>query len=436
VQLEGEGLRAALLLLSNGNLFDFGWQLPVAFTTIEGFESMQESLSVLYTIAFAMPRLPVISLLAVGGAVAALWSSTPQSPLLESAAAPPPQSYPQQRTKEQQHEERPLVNDEQGQHEEHEKQLRLKVHEEQRLWEDWQRARAGWLAARSAAVLSVVFLVLYAGYGGPPGGGWGADLTTKGSQASRAAAQRQRVRRLNKGSGLGKHGRSSSSTSSRSDEDIHMNLVELLLSSLWPILARLSSMLAQGVQALPLVKSLHLHRFLGGCHLTALLLVPCAVEALARGLDTIVAGAVAKSRSKTQHKGGGEQKDRVRPTIMSSQEQKRRREVIQDDKRDESASKDTLAAKKMEMPAADEAVSQEFTRDTRSKMLPQRSSDGARCAVVVALTLLLVPAAVQRGLWVLVMEPRVRTARHAAAARAIPHIDSVRNKCTHKLYNV
>ena len=405
-QLEGEGLRAALLLFTQGNLFDFGWQLPVAIDTVsaEVPKHMQRAISVLHTVASAMPRFPVITLLVVGGAVAALSLPEPLLPAVESAITPL-WSPPLDQNKEQINEQLQLPEEQRQQ------KLRIQNQREQR--KQWQRAKAGWLAARTAVLLGVVFLVLYAGYGGPPGGGWALDLTTKGNQRSRTAAQRQQRRFQNKNVGH------RSGSSSRSDSAKPMSaLVELAMRWMLPVLACLSSMLAQGVQALPLVKSLHLHRFLGGCHLTALLLAPCAVEAMARGLDTVV-DVSAVSKGSAQGIKDGE-KDFVTG-----------REKIRENESNESADKDVTAAEKRKMPSFDVASTPKDGRDESSRMYPPRINDRARCAVVMVLVLLLLPAAAQRGLWVLVDEPRARAARHAAATRAMPHIDTVRREGVH-----
>ena len=369
----------------------------------------------LHRVASAMPRFPVITLLVVGGAVAALSLPEPLLPAVESAITPL-WSPPLDQNKEQINEQLQLP--------EEQRQQKLRIQNQRERRKQCQRAKAGWLAARTAVLLGVVFLVLYAGYGGPPGGGWALDLTTKGNQRSRTAAQRQQRRFQNKNVGH------RSGSSSRSDSAKPMSaLVELAMRWMLPVLACLSSMLAQGVQALPLVKSLHLHRFLGGCHLTALLLAPCAVEAMPRGLDTIV-GVSAVSKGSVQGIKNDE-KEFVGTTMMNSSDQIAGRKNVKETESNGSDDKNVTAAKKRKMPSFDEASTPEDGRDESSRVYPPRSSDGARCAVVMVLVLLLLPAAAQRGLWVLVDEPRARAARHAAATRVMPHIDTVRREGVH-----
>ena len=69
--------------------------------------------------------------------------------------------------------------------------------------------------------------------------------------------------------------------------------------------SRIAPLLAWMVTRLPMVKSLHLHRFLAGVHAVALLLAPVSVEALASALGTVTAAALSPAAGAVSCRSSG-----------------------------------------------------------------------------------------------------------------------------------
>ena len=117
------------------------------------------------------------------------------------------------------------------------------------------RVEAARLATTSAAILAVAFTVLWGGYGGGGGGESGGGYADSGRRGSPPPP-----------------------TSSEAPEAATVVGLATLLAR-WvtgaseAVARRTVASLASLVRALPLARSLHLHRFLGGVHAAALVLV-------------------------------------------------------------------------------------------------------------------------------------------------------------------